>query len=173
MNIINRDKQQGAALIISLMMLLVLTMVGVSALSNTSLGERMARNFQHFTLAFQASESAIERIIISGDPGGAGANSNPFYSVANDPLVTSLNAGINDSSTIVTAEMDPGDFLKNTTLDTSAIVIYRGNSACPETSFEELNCYVFEIQSTASTTATSTTTTHVQSIERPAPGVPS
>jgi len=168
----NSNNQQGAALIISLMMLLVLTMIGVSALSNTNLEERMAQNFEHYTLAFQGAESAIERTIIAGDAGGAGANSNPFYSAANDPLVASLNSGLNDNSTVVTADMDPNDFLDNTTLTTSATIIYRGNGACPETSFEELNCFTFEIQSNARIAATATTTTHIQSIERPAPGVP-
>ena len=63
---INKQQQQGAALIISLMMLLVLAIIGVSGLANTNLEERMSQNFQHSTIAFEAAESAIAKIIFAG-----------------------------------------------------------------------------------------------------------
>ena len=49
----------GVALFISLALLLVLTIIGVSAVQTTSLDERMARNSRDRMLAFQASESAL------------------------------------------------------------------------------------------------------------------
>lgn len=51
--------QQGAALMISLVMLLVLTVLGVSALNTTTLEERMAMNSQEISRALQAAESAL------------------------------------------------------------------------------------------------------------------
>lgn len=51
--------QRGVALFISLVLLLVLTIAGVSAVQTTSLEERMARNTHDTLLAFQAAESAL------------------------------------------------------------------------------------------------------------------
>ena len=51
--------QRGVALFISLVLLLVLTIAGVSAVQTTSLEERMARNTHDTLIAFQAAESAL------------------------------------------------------------------------------------------------------------------
>ena len=54
-----RHKQQGAVLFVSLMILLVLTLIGVSSLNGSLLEEKMASNAQTSTTIFQTSESAI------------------------------------------------------------------------------------------------------------------
>ena len=54
-----RSRQSGVALFISLVLLLVLTILGVSAVQTTSLEERMARNSHDSLLAFQAAEVAL------------------------------------------------------------------------------------------------------------------
>lgn len=51
--------QAGVALFISLVLLLVLTIIGVSAVQTTSLEVRMTRNEHDVLLAFQAAESAL------------------------------------------------------------------------------------------------------------------
>ena len=51
--------QRGVALFISLVLLLVLTIIGVSAVQTTSLEVRMTRNEHDTLLAFQAAESAL------------------------------------------------------------------------------------------------------------------
>ena len=53
-----RHKQRGVALFISLVLLLILTIIGISAVQTTSLEMRMTRNQYDATLAFQAAESA-------------------------------------------------------------------------------------------------------------------
>ena len=53
------NRQQGVALFISLVLLLVLTIAGISAVQTTSLEERMARNTHDTLLAFQSAESAL------------------------------------------------------------------------------------------------------------------
>jgi len=53
------NRQRGVALFISLVLLLVLTIAGVSAVQTTSLEERMARNTHDSLLAFQSAESAL------------------------------------------------------------------------------------------------------------------
>ncbi len=54
-----QTRQQGVALFISLVMLLILTILGVSAVQTTALQERMSRNSIDNNLAFQAAESAV------------------------------------------------------------------------------------------------------------------
>ena len=53
------SRNRGVALFISLVLLLVLTIVGVSAVQTTTLEIRMARNEHDTLLAFQAAESAL------------------------------------------------------------------------------------------------------------------
>lgn len=52
-------QQQGAVLVIGLIMLLLLTVIGVSSIRGTDLQERMAGNARDHNLAFQASEAAV------------------------------------------------------------------------------------------------------------------
>ena len=52
-------KQRGTALIVSLLILLVLTILGVAAMSTTTMEEKMAGNSRKIDLAFQSAESAL------------------------------------------------------------------------------------------------------------------
>jgi len=52
-------QQQGAVLIIGLIMLLLLTVIGMSSIRGTDLQERMAGNARDHNLAFQATEAAV------------------------------------------------------------------------------------------------------------------
>lgn len=54
-----QNRQQGAALITSLIILLVLTVLGVSAMSTSSLEELMAGNLRDQIVSFQAAETAL------------------------------------------------------------------------------------------------------------------
>lgn len=56
---LHTSKQNGAALVISLLFLLVLTIIGVASVSTTSLQERMAGNTREQNLALQAAEAAL------------------------------------------------------------------------------------------------------------------
>ncbi len=51
--------QSGVVLIVSLIMLLLLTLIGVTSSQVTSLEEKMAGNSRNYNLAFQAAESAL------------------------------------------------------------------------------------------------------------------
>ena len=71
--------QSGVALVISLVLLAVMTIIGVATLSGTRLNEQMASNAQQKSIAFEAAESAIESIsdydvvltAITSDPNAA------------------------------------------------------------------------------------------------------
>lgn len=52
-------QQRGVALFLALVVLLIITILGVSALQTTTLGERMAANARDRDMAFQAAEAAL------------------------------------------------------------------------------------------------------------------
>ncbi|HHJ38290.1 MAG: hypothetical protein AXA67_13855 [Methylothermaceae bacteria B42] len=52
----NERRQQGAVLIVSLLLLLVMTLLGVTAMQSNMLEEKMAGNFWSRNLAFQAKD---------------------------------------------------------------------------------------------------------------------
>jgi len=52
-------QQAGSVLFISMMLLLMLTILGVTAMNNVTLEERMAGNLRDTDLAFQAGEAAL------------------------------------------------------------------------------------------------------------------
>lgn len=51
--------QRGSALVIALVFLLLLTLIGVTAMQTTTLQERMSGNVRDRSLAFQAAEAAL------------------------------------------------------------------------------------------------------------------
>lgn len=52
-------KQAGASLIVALILLLILTMIGVAGMQDTTLQEKMVGNTRDRNLAFQAAEAAL------------------------------------------------------------------------------------------------------------------
>jgi type IV pilus assembly protein PilX len=70
----NPSNQRGAALIVALVMLLVMTVLGISAARTTNLQERMAGNLRDSNLAFQSAERALRE----GEAFLRGASLPPF-----------------------------------------------------------------------------------------------
>lgn len=54
-----KRRQRGLVLITSLLFLLMLTIIGITALSTTTLEEKMAGNTRDLNIAFQAAEAAL------------------------------------------------------------------------------------------------------------------
>ncbi len=52
-------RQQGAVLIVSLIILLIMTLIGLSSMQNTTLEEKMAGNYRDKNLSFQAAEMTL------------------------------------------------------------------------------------------------------------------
>lgn len=61
--------QEGAALFVSLILLLALTLVGLSSANRSNLQERMAANLHMQNLAFNAAESAIGAFVVDSFTG--------------------------------------------------------------------------------------------------------
>ncbi|MCR9190422.1 MAG: PilX N-terminal domain-containing pilus assembly protein [Alteromonadaceae bacterium] len=79
--VIGLEKQRGAVLVISLVILLVVTLLGVGALETAVFQERMAANSQNKNVAFQDTASLLEDIL--RDPNVLGGTA----TVLNDAIV--------------------------------------------------------------------------------------
>lgn len=59
MNPTSRNRQRGAVLIVSMLFLVILTMLGVTAMTSTTFEERMAGNARDAAIAHHAAEAAL------------------------------------------------------------------------------------------------------------------
>ncbi len=76
-----RNNQQGSALVLSLVILLVMTLLGITAMNTSVLEEKMAANDRHQKLAFQNAESGLsqaEQTLLDTDWYGPEGLSNAF-----------------------------------------------------------------------------------------------
>lgn len=62
---VTRAHQHGAALVMSLVILLILTILGISAMGTSSLEQKMAGNMQEQNRAFQAAEAGLVKAMNS------------------------------------------------------------------------------------------------------------
>ena len=82
--VLSAQHQRGAALAVSLMLLLIITIIGIASVSTTIQQERMSGNFFDRGLAFQSAETGI-RVLEQALPGAA-ANAPPqIFTAANYP----------------------------------------------------------------------------------------
>lgn len=83
-------REQGSALIVSLVMLLLLSLIGLAGIQTTTMQERMAANLLDKELAFQAAEAAAregEELLGNGSATGLSmsfTDSNGRYRVGSD-----------------------------------------------------------------------------------------
>ncbi len=86
-------RQRGAILVITLMFLVVLTLVALSAVNTGTMEERMARNSRDYNAALQSAEAALSdaRADISG--AGTLSTRNPVI-IGNTGFSTACTAGL-------------------------------------------------------------------------------
>lgn len=63
MKTINYNKQHGAALIVGLVLLVVITILAISGMNTATTELAMARNDQNYENAFQAAETGLEELL--------------------------------------------------------------------------------------------------------------
>ena len=61
-----KNKQQGAALVVGLILLVVITILAISGMSTATTELAMARNDQNYENAFQAAETGLELLLGQG-----------------------------------------------------------------------------------------------------------
>lgn len=94
------SKQQGAVLVVSLIILLLMTIIGVSSMKTTTLEERMAGNMRDQNLSFQSAEAALSEGETFLDP-----NNNVI-------IVADGSAGIHDTG-LAPNVFDPDTWVNN------------------------------------------------------------
>lgn len=105
-----RKKQQGAALVMALLILLIMTVLGVSALSTSSLDMRIVGNLKERVTAYHVAESALELTLRKIDTDGVAAyeqailadnktNSDSSLAQTNETIWANTTAGISIENT--------------------------------------------------------------------------
>ena len=92
----NNRKERGAVLIVSLIFLLLMTLLGVTAMRMTMMQERMAGNLREAALTFQAAEVGLST------------------------AENQLQQGIEPQNMVLEGDIDP-NYLTNTTWDNAAL----------------------------------------------------
>ncbi len=106
----NAKNQQGIVLVVALLILLVMTILGISMLSSSTMEERMASNIQAQQVTFQAAESCIRTALLP--PARAlrdGAINNTLLVNPNPSLncqLNGVNATVNFSISAVAAQRE-------------------------------------------------------------------
>jgi hypothetical protein len=102
-----RQAQQGVALVVALLFLLVVTVISVIAASNSSLGLKMSANLADSYASFQSAEAgviAVLSLVGSGnDPFDGGDTPDPFAGM--DPNTTHPLRDLNDGANSVDVDV--------------------------------------------------------------------
>lgn len=83
------NKQDGAALVVGLILLVVVTVLAIAGMNTATTELAIARNDQNYENAFQAAETGLEIALGSGPFSTGGANLGPFP--VNAPDLASAN----------------------------------------------------------------------------------
>ena len=104
------NQQNGAVLVISLIILLLITLIGTTAIQTSTLEEKMAGNLYDKNIAFQAAEAALRQ-------GEALANT------INPATINAANNGINSTGIYQAGAILPNPFPWS---NNAAVGIYNG-----------------------------------------------
>jgi type IV pilus assembly protein PilX len=128
----NRN-EKGSALIVSLIMLLLITLVAVAGMQTTIMQERMSANLYDRDLAFQAAEAALregEALVSTGVRPAIGDSHVYFINASNRPEWGGGNSTINNSAleysvTLEGVAQQPEFFIEETPIepDFSSLVL--------------------------------------------------
>lgn len=148
------NRQHGVVLIISLLILLVVTLLGVSTLRSTSMEDRMSANTQHLATTFQTTESMIHATMAdnSRDDG---------------VFADAISSG--DTQNVTLTGYIPQQ-LNNNITGTATVVYLGGTIPVPGSSLGVIVGYPHDITSTATMSTTGANTTHRQGVGFLAPG---
>lgn len=84
----SRTKQQGAALVVGLMLLVVITVLAISGMNTATTELALVRNDQAYEDAFQAAETGLETALSQGQFATAGITSMPLQTPSNQDINT-------------------------------------------------------------------------------------
>ena len=152
------NRQQGAVLVMSLVLLIVLTLIGVASMQSSSLELKVASNAQQRNTAFEAAQSLIDIAASLNDP----LNTNDYQKFITDSTIAGYKqlmsyspAGIDIAATSVT------------TWDDCAKQV---GSSLEEGKGFSMNS--FSVRATGQTTTGSATSVQAQGVRFPAAACP-
>ena len=149
-------KENGAVLVIGLMILLLATLVAVSAMTDANLQEKMAANSQNTNRAFQAAESAVDNQITSVVNGSTGM------------LTSSINQYLNNGTNwpTVSVALSDTDITSGITLRVlKERTLSIGDSMSSEEGTSKLVSYVYEMTAESELAGSKAAKTVVQGFE--------
>jgi type IV pilus assembly protein PilX len=136
-------RQRGAALVVSMILLMVLTLLAISGMSTATLELQMAGNAQSSENAFQAAETGVEEALRD-------ARLNGVNTANVDPEVTETVAGTTTDRYKILTQHDPDNGVTKVPSGGFSMGVGKGFSA-----------YHFDVTSTG-TSSRNATQTHVQ-----------
>ncbi len=143
----SKSDQKGAALLVSLVFLIVLTMLGITSMRGANMEEKMAANTMFQNMSFQASESAVDYMLDS---------------------ISTLTQSINNPDIATyTIPMAPNG--QSTAATSSAQVRYLNQSTAEGYSVDKFMNYQFEIVGTGEVVSANSTSVTSQGVYRIAP----
>ena len=144
------NKQQGAILIWSVVIVIILTMVGISAVKMSTISTKMTGNSLFSMLVFQGAESAL----------GKTAKIH-YMKLAIEKLPgKNVDVALSDEN------------VSNGKLKSSVNVAWSGYQECPINSFaysSKQKCHYFNINAVTSLGGTGARTTHTLGVAKPGP----
>ncbi|MCR4346806.1 MAG: PilX N-terminal domain-containing pilus assembly protein [Sulfuricaulis sp.] len=91
-------RERGTALIMSLVILMILTILGISAMGTATLEEKMSGNIQEGTRGFEVAESGLQKALLDGAQ----------YAVSTTPITTIYSAINNRKPQVTTTYLQEG-----------------------------------------------------------------
>ena len=152
-------KSQGAILVVSLILLLVMTLVGISAIDTSSLQSQMARNSLFAQSLYQASRSEIEAQYEK-------LKGLPYL----ESVMISNTAESDGNPTITMADSQVETYNANDPYQQTAAVTFTGDSTPP--SGYSLGLFVgknFEVDALSQVAGTGSKSDQTQGLNYPAP----
>lgn len=86
----NLIRQSGAALVVGLLLLVVITVLAISGMNTATTELAMARNDQNYENAFQAAETGLESALAQGQFSALGSATVPVTINSTDSVVTTI-----------------------------------------------------------------------------------
>lgn len=148
-----KAEQKGAALMVALIFLVVMTIAGITAMRFSSLEEKITGNVLIKNHNFQVAHSEIRAQLANINTGAVAAVDN-LQQALNQPKPTD-----DEKAADVTSEMLPSTALKNlaltkrvtnSTSNINSSIRFLNTSLCEGADAEKFTCYTFELNSTAS-----------------------
>lgn len=160
-----RTSQQGAALAVSLILLVAMTIVGVATMSGTRLNEQIASNVQQKSIAFEAAESSIA--LVWNVPSLLSALGAIPAAQFNDPVpVIPIGAGVLDSKFDQQNHTTTG---QSVNIEADVSIQYcgetqlpRGSSLSADESTLQLAGAMFDVNGVAAIAGSRASSNHVQ-----------